>query len=159
MNVRWMAEGKFSGQYSPNPSVQKAAKKFNLDPPSACKLADALETRDDADSDMARISSHLERSNKPSSMVMMLLKTLKAGGKIEDATKPVAIGSWLHKQEAQRDSEKKDKRSRSRKRSKSGGGRYRSRSNRRGRSGSRGRDRSRGRGKSRDRGGRRSRDR
>eukprot|EP00419_Tripos_fusus_P058555 CAMPEP_0172911824 /NCGR_PEP_ID=MMETSP1075-20121228/187312_1 /TAXON_ID=2916 /ORGANISM="Ceratium fusus, Strain PA161109" /LENGTH=359 /DNA_ID=CAMNT_0013770209 /DNA_START=123 /DNA_END=1200 /DNA_ORIENTATION=+ len=99
MNVRWMKEGKFCGPYSPNPLVIKAAKKYNLDPPSACKLADALEQRDDPDTDMARLDGHLARSNKPSSLVMMMLKTLKNGGNIGEASSPVAIGSYMHKED------------------------------------------------------------
>lgn len=122
MNVRWMAEGTFCGMFSPNPAVIKAAKKFKLDPPAACKLGFALESREEPEMDIERISKHLERSNKPSSLVMMFLKTLKAGGTIEDHYKPVAIGSWLHKQEQQEASNKRDanqrgKRSRSRRRS------------------------------------------
>mmetsp|Transcript_100465 Transcript_100465/g.178251 ORF Transcript_100465/g.178251 Transcript_100465/m.178251 type:complete len:469 (+) Transcript_100465:177-1583(+) len=143
MNVRWMAEGKFTGAFSPNPLVIKAAKKFKLDPPSACKLADALEAREDPDSDMNKINAHLERSNKPSSLVMMMLKVLKAGNAIEEANKPIAVGSWLHKQEAQKESEKKQRRSRSRKGDRDAG-RRRSRSNRRPRGGSRERQSSRG---------------
>merc|ERR1719215_851876 len=130
-----MAEGKFCGMFSPNPAVIKAAKKFKLDPPAACKLGFALESREEPEMDIERISKHLERSNKPSSLVMMFLKTLKAGGTIEDHYKPVAIGSWLHKQEQQqasndRDARQRGKRSRSRRRSPS----------RRGPPGGRGRD-------------------
>merc|ERR1740130_1615364 len=102
MNVRWMVEGKFCGAYSPNPAVIKAAKKFNLDPPASCKLAHALESREDAETDINRINKHLERSNKPSSLVMMFLKTLKEGGNIDENYRAVAVGSWLHKQETSR---------------------------------------------------------
>merc|ERR1719460_3196860 len=109
-----MVEGKFCGAYSPNANVQKAAKKFNLDPPAACKLAHGLESRDDPDVDMERISKHLERSNKPSSLVMMFLKTLKAGGAIEDHYKPIAVGSWLHKQEQQQAANDRNDRDRQR---------------------------------------------
>merc|ERR1712019_247176 len=94
-----MQEGKFCGAYSPNPDVINAAEKFDLDPPAACKLAHALEAREDAGVDMERISRHLERSNKPSSLVMMFLKVLKAGNKIDEDYKPIAVGSYLRKQE------------------------------------------------------------
>jgi len=95
MNVRWMKEGIFHGEFGPNAEVAKAAKKYKLDPPSACKLADALSGRKDPDDDMQRINLHLERSNKPSSLVMMMLKDLKAGNAIDaQNTKPAAIGSW-----------------------------------------------------------------
>jgi len=157
MNVRWMAEGKFCGAYSPNPAVQKAAKKFKLDPPAACKLAHGLESREDGDSDIEKINKHLERSNKPSSLVMMFLKTLKAGGTIDDKYRPVAVGSWLHKQEQQNAADEKNQRSQ--RRGKGDGRRSPSRK----RSRSRGRDRrddrdKRRRGDSRDRGGGKSRD-
>merc|ERR1719482_2163524 len=55
MNVRWMREGLFHGEYGPNPEVVKAAKKFKLDPPSACKLCEALENRKDPDDDLVKI--------------------------------------------------------------------------------------------------------
>merc|ERR1712066_484679 len=103
-----MAEGVFTGAFSPNPEVVKAAKKFRLDPPSACKLAEALEGRDDPDEDMKKICMHLERSNKPSSLVMMMLKDLKAGNAIDSqSTKAPAIGSYLHKEETRRAAERK----------------------------------------------------
>merc|ERR1719382_175692 len=99
VSIRWMSEGIFRGTLTPNPDVEKAAKKFKLDAPSACKLAEVLETRKDPDDDLRRISSHLERSNKPSSLVMMMLKDLKAGNPIAESTKQPAIGSFLHREE------------------------------------------------------------
>merc|ERR1719161_500937 len=82
VSIRWMAEGTFNGIKTPNPDVEKAAKKYKLDAPSACKLAEVLESRKDPDDDLRKISSHLERSNKPSSLVMMMLKNLKSGNPI-----------------------------------------------------------------------------
>merc|ERR1719162_2146052 len=38
VSIRWMSEGVFRGTLTPNPEVEKVAKKFKLDPPSACKL-------------------------------------------------------------------------------------------------------------------------
>lgn len=162
MNVRWMKEGKFCGPYSPNPLVIKAAKKYNLDPPSACKLADALEQRDDPDTDMARLDQHLARSNKPSSLVMMMLKTLKNGGNIGEASSPVAIGSYLHKEESRKETEKREDRRRSKSRkNRSRSARRRSRSRGRGRreEDDRGRGRDRDGGRERGRGRNDSRDR
>lgn len=152
INIRWMAEGVFNGMETPNRAVGKAMRKFKLDGPSGCKLAEALEGRQDPDEDMRKINTHLERSNKPSSLCMMMLKTLKAGDAIEECTKSAAIGSWAHKEETRR----QQKRSRSRK---GGGRRERSRSrdirgdrNRGGGGGGgAGRSRSRGRGRSRSR--------
>jgi len=167
VSIRWMAEDVFRGTLTPNPDVEKAAKKYKLDAPSACKLAEVLESRSDPDTDLKKVCTHLERSNRPSSLVMMMLKDLKAGNPVEESTKQPAIGSYLHKQETSRQGQKDRRRSRSRGRrdldrndawnqKSRSGGRGRSRDRDRGRSRSRGRGRSR----SRDRGGRsRSRDR
>mmetsp|Transcript_48214 Transcript_48214/g.127680 ORF Transcript_48214/g.127680 Transcript_48214/m.127680 type:complete len:364 (-) Transcript_48214:177-1268(-) len=146
MNVRWMKEGVFSGQYGPNPEVVKAAKKYKLDPPSACKLCEALEGRKDPDDDLMKICMHLERSNRPSSLVMMMLKDLKAGNAIDSqSVQTPAIGSYLHRKETLRAEERKRSNSRNRSRGRRGSrrsasrsrGRRRSRSARRARSGSR----------------------
>merc|ERR1719487_2479356 len=94
-----MAQGTFRGISTPNEEVGKAAKRYKLDNPAACKLADALESRDDPEDDLRKINAHLERSNKPSSMVMKMVKDLKNGREIEDPKYPAAIGSYLHKQE------------------------------------------------------------
>merc|ERR1740121_1064768 len=118
VSIRWMSEGIFRGCLTPNTDVEKIAKKFRLDAPSACKLAEVLETRKDPDDDLKRICSHLERSNKPSSLVMMMLKDIKAGNPIPESTKQPAIGSFLHREET-----KKQARQRSRSRGRGGGGR------------------------------------
>ncbi|CAK0851585.1 unnamed protein product [Prorocentrum cordatum] len=74
INIRWMAEGVFNGIETPSRAVAKAMRKFKLDGPSCCKLAEALEGRTDPEEDMRKINTHLERSNKPSSLCMMMLK-------------------------------------------------------------------------------------
>jgi len=102
LNIRWMSSGIFNGVETPNRAVGKAARKFKLDPPSACKLAEALEGRQDPDEDMRKMCTHLERSNKPSSLVMKMLKDLKAGVVMEESTRQAAIGSYLHKEETKR---------------------------------------------------------
>merc|ERR1712187_523463 len=43
VSIRWMSEGVFNGTDTPNKDVEKAAKKYGLDAPSACKLAEVLE--------------------------------------------------------------------------------------------------------------------
>mmetsp|Transcript_15567 Transcript_15567/g.36400 ORF Transcript_15567/g.36400 Transcript_15567/m.36400 type:complete len:419 (-) Transcript_15567:112-1368(-) len=151
VSVRWMAEGVFRGTRTPNPEVEKVAKKYKLDAPSACKLAEVLEGRSDPDGDLRKVCTHLERSNRPSALVMMMLKDLKSGNPVEESTKTPAIGSYLHIQENKRAAERRRSRSRGRGRSRSRprGGRSRSRerdrrrsrsgSARRARSGSRGR--------------------
>mmetsp|Transcript_29666 Transcript_29666/g.81661 ORF Transcript_29666/g.81661 Transcript_29666/m.81661 type:complete len:420 (-) Transcript_29666:2-1261(-) len=142
VSVRWMAEGVFRGTRTPNPEVEKVAKKYKLDAPSACKLAEVLEGRSDPEGDLRKVCTHLERSNRPSALVMMMLKDLKSGNPVEESTKTPAIGSYLHIQENKRAAERRRSRSRCRERA-------RSPSRRRGRSRSRGRDRDRDRGRSR----------
>lgn len=148
--IRWMAEGTFRGVKTPNSDVERAAKKYKLDAPSACKLAEVLESRGDPDDDLRKISKHLERSNKPSALVMKMLKDLKNGNVISDPTHAPALGSYAHLQEQRkqrsRSRERKGRsrsppprRKNSRKRSRSRRGRSRSRSGRRARSRSRGR--------------------
>merc|ERR1719510_1153989 len=154
VSIRWMAEGIFRGTQTPNPDVEKVAKKYKLDAPSACKLAEVLESRPDPDVDLKKISSHLERSNRPSALVMMMLKDLKNGNPVEESTKAPAIGSYLHKIEIEKTSSKGSRRSRSRggrNRSRSRGKQQRERSRSRNRSRSQRRSRSRNRGRSRSR--------
>lgn len=144
VSVRWMAEGVFRGTQTPNPDVEKVAKKYRLDAPSACKLAEVLESRSDPDSDLRKVCTHLERSNRPSALVMMMLKDLKSGNPVEESTKTPAIGSYLHIKETKNATRRRSRsrgggRSRSRHRGGGGGGRSRSRGRRRSRSGSRGR--------------------
>merc|ERR1719336_1761122 len=142
VSIRWMAEGVFRGTHTPNPEVEKVAKKYKLDAPSACKLAEVLESRNDPDNDLKRICTHLERSNRPSALVMMMLRDLKSGNAVEESTKTPSIGSYLHLKETKRATQR-SARSRSRERAATGrnpqrGGRSRSRR----RSRSRGRRRS-----------------
>merc|ERR1719221_1240827 len=122
-----MAAGVFNGTATPNPEVEKAAKKYGLDAPSACKLAEVLESRDDPDEDLRRVCTHLERSNKPSALIMMMLKQIKAGDAIDEATKTPAIGSYLHKEENKKLAQQQN-RSKSRRRSGSRKQRERSKS-------------------------------
>eukprot|EP00931_Biecheleriopsis_adriatica_P073577 TRINITY_DN47838_c0_g1_i1.p1 TRINITY_DN47838_c0_g1~~TRINITY_DN47838_c0_g1_i1.p1 ORF type:complete len:481 (+),score=92.71 TRINITY_DN47838_c0_g1_i1:54-1445(+) len=176
VSIRWMERDVFRGVLTPNPAVEKAAKKFKLDAPSACKLAEVLENREDPEGDLKKISDHLAASNKPSSLVMQMLRDIKAGKAIEPCTRAPAIGSYLHKKETnakrprsrtpQRRSPSRDRRHRSRDRGGGGrGGRSRSRGGDRGggerggdrrggRSRSRGGDRRGGGGRGGDRGGR-----
>ncbi|CAE8643003.1 unnamed protein product [Polarella glacialis] len=99
VSIRWMEQGVFRGVWTPNQNVEKAAKKYKLDAPSACKLAEALEQREDGDSDLRKICEHLAASNKPSSLVMIMLKDIKNGQDIGPCTKQPAIGSYLHKKD------------------------------------------------------------
>lgn len=156
VSIRWMAEGTFRGSLTPNPDVEKVAKKYQLDVPSACKLADVLEKRDEPDEDLKKICVHLGRSKKPSSVIMMMLRDLKEGNPVPECKHWAVPGSYDHKMETSRANQPKRSRSRGgrgsnlgRTRSRSRGGWGRSRSWGRGRSRSRSRG---GRGSSRSRG-------
>lgn len=151
VSIRWMSEGIFNGLDTPNAEVCKAAKKYKLDAPSACKLAEVLETRKEPENDLRLISSHLERSNKPSSLVMMMLKSLKQGNAVEECKKPPAIGSYLHKVEMSKGDKDRHEKDKGRSGGGGRGGRSRSRSRRRERSRSRRRERSKSRRRSRSR--------
>ncbi|OLQ05047.1 hypothetical protein AK812_SmicGene11780 [Symbiodinium microadriaticum] len=139
VSIRWMEKGVFRGTLTPNPAVEKAAKKYKLDAPSACKLAEVLECREDPDADLRKISEHLAASNKPSSLVMQMLRDIKAGKPVEACTRAPAIGSYLHKKETATKQNSKGGRSRTpTRRSPSRERRHRSRERPRGRSRSRG---------------------
>lgn len=113
VSIRWMERGVFRGCLTPNPKVEKISKKYKLDAPSACKLAEALESRNDADEALDKICEHLAASNKPSSLVMIMLKDIKNGAEIQACTKQPAIGSYIHKKETEKS---RNKTSRSRER-------------------------------------------
>merc|ERR1719183_1939087 len=94
------------------------AKKFNLDAQAAAKLAEVLSKRDDRKKDLRQIGKHLELSNKPSSLVMLMLKDLRAGIAVKDPEYPAAVGSYAHKRGMKRGSgHGSGRRSRSRSRS------------------------------------------
>eukprot|EP00930_Biecheleria_cincta_P043243 TRINITY_DN2970_c0_g1_i2.p1 TRINITY_DN2970_c0_g1~~TRINITY_DN2970_c0_g1_i2.p1 ORF type:complete len:455 (+),score=101.12 TRINITY_DN2970_c0_g1_i2:191-1366(+) len=154
VSIRWMERGVFRGTLTPDPAVEKAAKMYKLDAPSACKLAEVLESREDPEGDLRKISEHLAASNKPSSLVMQMLRTLKEGKPIPQCSRAPAIGSYLHKKETQSRQKKSrsgDRPQRARSCSRSRGGRGGRSRERGGRSRSRGRG---GRSRSRPRGGR-----
>lgn len=121
VSIKQMAEGRFFGTNTPDKGVADAAKKYKLDAPAAMKLAEVLELRDDPAADLKKICKHLERSSRPSALVMMMLKDLKNGVAVKDPTHAAAVGSFAHEQELRRGGDDKDKR-RSRSRGRGGGG-------------------------------------
>merc|ERR1719291_1111242 len=78
------------------------------------KLAEVLDKRDDPEGDMAKIGKHLERSNKPSSLMMMLLRDLREGKPVKDPEYAAAIGSRVHEKEMKITTARSRSRSRSR---------------------------------------------
>lgn len=158
MKLKDMRMGTFRGMSALDARVQEFAKKYRLDTQAAVKLGEVLDKRDDPDGDMQKIARHLERSNKPSSLMMMLLRDLREGKPVKEPQHAAAIGSKVHEKELDRMMKKSRSRGRARSRSRErrgsggGGAPHRSRSR-----GLRGRNPSRSRGKrrsrSRDRGG------
>eukprot|EP00913_Durusdinium_trenchii_P014624 g13723.t1 len=59
--------------------IHEFAKRNRLDAQAAVKLGEVMENRSDVDGDLMKLSKHLERSNKPSSLVMMMLRDLRDG--------------------------------------------------------------------------------
>lgn len=138
VKVREMAEGIFRGYSCPEKDVSDFAKKFNLDIQASAKLAEVLARRGDPKEDMRRLAKHLERSNKPSALTMLMLKDMRNGLPIKDPEHQAAVGSLAHERELKKDKDRRrGDRSRDRSRDR---GRDRSRDRRRS---SRSRDRDR----------------
>merc|ERR1712113_504326 len=80
-------------------TVQEFGKKYRLDAQATVKLAEVLDKREDAEGDMKKLAKHLERSNKPSSLMMMMLKDLREGRPVKEPEYAAAIGSRAHEKE------------------------------------------------------------
>merc|ERR1719183_2150568 len=74
LKLKDMRMGTFRGMTALEKNVQEFAKKYKLDAQAAVKLSEVLDKRDDAEGDMEKLGKRLERSNKPSSLMMMMLK-------------------------------------------------------------------------------------
>merc|ERR1719321_2464579 len=117
LKVKDMMNGTFRGMSALDKEVQEFAKKYKLDAQAAVKLAEVLDKRDEPKEDMAKIGKHLERSNKPSALMMMLLKNLREGKPVKEPEYAAAIGSKMHEKELDKAGVKNpwnDKKSRSR---------------------------------------------
>ncbi|CAE8655212.1 unnamed protein product, partial [Polarella glacialis] len=68
--------------------------------------------REDPDGDLVKLGKWLERSNKPSSLLMMMLRDLRDGKPVKEPEYAAAIGSKVHEVEI-----KKERRASSRSRS------------------------------------------
>jgi len=97
VKIREMEEGSFRGTATPDRDVEDLARKFSLDAQASAKLAEVLSKRDNRSKDLRQIAKHLELSNKPSSLVMLMLKDLRAGISVKDPEYPAAVGSYAHK--------------------------------------------------------------
>merc|ERR1711959_506002 len=109
VKMREMEEGTFMGKQKPDEKLKAMIKKFKLDDQAESKLADIL-ARYDPEKKAAyyqEIDKHLEVSNRPSAMVMMLLRKLGDGSPLGRVGRP-APGSYLDRMERER-KEKRDK--------------------------------------------------
>jgi hypothetical protein len=122
ITLKEMRNGTFRGMTALNKQIQDFAKQYRLDAQATVKLAEVLARRDDVEGDLVKLGKHLERSNKPSSLIMMMLKNLREGKPIKDPEYAAAIGSKIHETELKQVLSKRGSRSRSRR-----GGRHRSR--------------------------------
>lgn len=143
VKVREMMDGKFRGATDPDNGLRAWGKKYKLDEQAITKLAEVLAKRDDAAGDMEKIGKHLERSNKPSSLMMLMLRDLRNGKPVPEPQHSAAVGSKMHEKELKETKSDRRHRSRSGRRGRSQDRRGRRRSPSR----SRGRHRSRSRGR------------
>jgi len=90
--------GQFVGKIKPDKDVERLARKFKLDDQAETKLADILCRYDEAKRKayIVDIERHLEVSNRPSAMAMMMLRKLGDGVAL-GRPGPVAPGSYLDK--------------------------------------------------------------
>merc|ERR1711935_1052682 len=116
VKVREMQEGIFRGFGKPEQEIAEFSKKHNLDVHASNKLAEVLAKRPDRAEDMRKLGIHLERSNKPSALMMLMLKDLRAGLPVKEPEHTASMGSKAHKREIK---ERGSSRSRNRKRTRS----------------------------------------
>lgn len=134
VKMREMEEGTFVGKQKADKQLADMVKKFGLDNMAEARLADILSRFDDDKRKgmYEELERHLEVSNRPSAMVMMLLKKLSAGEGL-GRPGPPAPGSYVDKKNRERGESKSDRRGdrdrdrRDRSRDRGRGGRSRSR--------------------------------
>eukprot|EP00929_Paragymnodinium_shiwhaense_P041498 TRINITY_DN21542_c0_g1_i1.p1 TRINITY_DN21542_c0_g1~~TRINITY_DN21542_c0_g1_i1.p1 ORF type:complete len:327 (-),score=95.67 TRINITY_DN21542_c0_g1_i1:142-1122(-) len=97
VKIREMEDGTFRGAATPDADIEDMARKYKLDAQAAAKLSEVLSKRPDRRHDLKQINKHLELSNKPSSLVMLMLKDLRAGHPVKDPEYPAAVGSYRHR--------------------------------------------------------------
>jgi len=99
IKIKDMRMGSFRGMSALKGKVVEWAKKNRLDTQAAVKLAEVLDNREDAEGDMAKHEKHLERSNRPSSLIMMMLNDLRDGKPVKEPQHAAAVGSRVHEKE------------------------------------------------------------
>jgi len=124
LKVKDMMQGTFKGMSAMDKEVQDFARRYKLDAQAAIKLAEVMGNRgnlagNDYAGDMTKIGKHLERSNKPSALMMQMLKSLREGKPVKDPEYAAAIGSRVHEKDLDKEFKKRNpwekKKSRSRK--------------------------------------------
>mmetsp|Transcript_45517 Transcript_45517/g.83323 ORF Transcript_45517/g.83323 Transcript_45517/m.83323 type:complete len:282 (+) Transcript_45517:121-966(+) len=103
VKMREMEEGTFIGKAKPCPKLVSMIKKFKLDSEAEGKLADILARYDEEKRQdyLGQLERHLEASNKPSAMAMMLLKKLGDGQPLGRPGNP-SPGSYLDRLEQEK---------------------------------------------------------
>lgn len=98
VKMREMEEGTFVGKVKPDKELLALSKKFKLDDQAESKLADILARYDGAKRReyLADLEKHMEVSNRPSAMAMLLLRKLGEGQPLGKPGPP-APGSMLDK--------------------------------------------------------------
>merc|ERR1719215_1528048 len=94
-----MDAGTFVGKQEADKTLEAMAKKFKLDDLSVARLADKFGAFEGTKKKEMydQLERHLEVSNKPSAMAMMLLRKLTAGESLGQPGRP-APGSFADKQ-------------------------------------------------------------
>merc|ERR1719373_955152 len=97
--MREMEEGTFVGKAKADKDLAAMSKKFKLDDQAESKLADILARYDEKKRKeyLVEIEKHLEVSNRPSAMAMMLLRKLGEGQSLGKPGPP-APGSYADRQ-------------------------------------------------------------
>merc|ERR1719436_1935089 len=103
VKMREMEEGTFVGKAKADKELVAISKKYKLDDQAESKLADILARYDEARRKeyLVEIERHLEVSNRPSAMVMMMLRKLGEGQAL-GRPGPPAPGSYLDRQQRDR---------------------------------------------------------
>merc|ERR1719277_2555985 len=110
VKVREMAEGIFRGFSTPEKDVSEFARKFGLEAQASAKLAEVLAKREDPKEDMKKLAKHLERSNKPSALMMLMLRDLRLGKPVKEPEHAAAMGSAVHRKELRQERRRNERR-------------------------------------------------
>jgi len=146
IKIREMQEGTFIGRPQADKELEEMSTTFKLDSQAKIKLTEVLvKCSKDMQGDLRKLRKHLECSNKPSALVMLMLGKIRRGEDIGECTHAPAPGSFAWTKEVRAAEER--------------GRKDRSRPNDRGRRQDRDKDRFRYRERSRDREADRPRDR